>query len=242
MSADLLHVQHPPFCGEDAFLYDTPEMSQHVLKTISALNQGLFAGPLGGVSACLILGRGAIPRARRKTAFGRRARRARPCVQARRHQGVEACPRLSVDAEEVALSTHGRAPVLLAVDQVNALFVDTAYNGVGGERLGARRLPTLSALRRFFEDTCSGGNVVALGATSFADRRLHASELGKSNPSLDAAPKGTTERLQQPQIRHIPESERNYSIIQAPAFDVDETKSLLEFYRAAGLTHTCTPD
>lgn len=142
--------------------------------------------------------------------------------------------------------------MLLAIDQINALFSKTEYFGIDGKRLTPDSLVSILALRQFFDSSSlfapPSPKFLSVGATSFSDPRIFRSELGHSNPSLARCDGKIYERIEHPQLNTISHEKKNFSIHKVPLLTRAESLSMIKLYRSVGLIYEgenreylCTP-
>ncbi|KAJ1652864.1 hypothetical protein IWQ61_006894 [Dispira simplex] len=116
---------------------------------------------------------------------------------------------------------HGvGVPVLLAVDQLGALYTTTEYFNAANERLAPRNLQLVRSILPFFDNQRQLKDGLVLGAISQSDPRFRL-------PQPDS--------LIAPFARGLLPSPFKFQTLTIPPYSREETKNILQFYKESGM-------
>ncbi|KAJ1983215.1 hypothetical protein H4R34_001415 [Dimargaris verticillata] len=133
-------------------------------------------------------------------------------------------PAAAHDAVEALLQFSHQglgAPVLMAVDQLNAFYISTEYFTPENERLLPANLRLVRAFLPFFDGQKSLKDGLVLGALSMANTQFRVPGFGlegRVTKGKEAMPMAAKP-------------------LEVPAFDKHETQALLEFYHQSGVVY-----
>ncbi|KAJ1967212.1 hypothetical protein IWQ62_001999 [Dispira parvispora] len=116
---------------------------------------------------------------------------------------------------------HGvGVPVLLAVDQLGALYTTTEYFNNANERLAPHNLKLVRSILPFFDNQRKLKDGLVLGAVSQADPRFRL-------PQPDS--------VMAPFSRGLLPSPFKFQTLTIPPYSREETKNILQYYKESGL-------
>ncbi|KAJ2710325.1 hypothetical protein H4R19_003802 [Coemansia spiralis] len=131
-------------------------------------------------------------------------------------------------------STQTSMPVLVAVDEVNALWCETQYRDQDDTVLPAHRLRLISALLPFFEGTKTLARGWVLGATSHTDVRFMPKDLKlRLDPPL-ATPVANPDLAKDPR-NGSPPANLPFDTIRVDRFSPAEAWALMRFYHTTSI-------
>ncbi|KAJ1728310.1 hypothetical protein LPJ61_004102, partial [Coemansia biformis] len=146
-------------------------------------------------------------------------------------------PALSHDVLDLLLdvaSTQTAVPVLVAVDEVNALWSDSMYRDQGDVVLPARRLRLIRALLPFFEGERSLARGWVLGAISRVDVRFMPKDLKLRLDPPPAVPLANPDLAKDPSIVRQP-TDLPFDTIGVERLSAAEAWALMRFYHETSI-------
>ncbi|KAI9506290.1 hypothetical protein GGI25_002286 [Coemansia spiralis] len=149
-------------------------------------------------------------------------------------------PSLSQDALDFLLdiaSTQTKVPVLVAVDDVNTLWCNTAYRDQEDLVLPANRLRLLCSFLPFFDSKKTLTKGWVIGATSYLRSQFMSKDLRSKLHPKAQVPIANRELAKDPNIIK-PQTRLPFEVIKLDRMSTNETWALMNFYREANVV-TC---
>ncbi|KAJ2785962.1 hypothetical protein H4R18_000177 [Coemansia javaensis] len=206
--------------GGDGGMFVQQELAAELLATVGTMSRAaLEAVPLG-----------------RSVALGKRQLEASGTLADLVDAGIRA-PALAQDAVDALLdvaSTQTSVPVLLAVDDVNALWCNSMYRDQEDAVLPARRLRLVHALLPFFEGGRALARGWAVGATSHTDARFMPRDLKLRLDPPPAVPLANAALAADPAVVR-PATELPFDVVKVGRLSSTEAWALMEFYHQTSI-------
>ncbi|KAI8323808.1 hypothetical protein GQ54DRAFT_257623, partial [Martensiomyces pterosporus] len=212
---------YAPSSADDSFLQH--ETVMNLLRTVLSLSQEALAQvPLG-----------------KDVVLGKKTLGAEKTLADLVDFGIQT-PALAHDALDQLLAVAGsqtKVPVLIALDEVNTLWCNTAYRDQENEVLPASRLRLVRSFLPYFEGSKKLAKGWAVGALSYLETKYMPKDLkARLNPPKQI-PIANSDVASDPNLAKPP-TRVPFDVVKVDRMTARETKGLLDFYHSVNVVQS----